>query len=361
MDEYEKTGHKEEIFVGNSLGWCECLHEAAEPGPSRTANIIMIIGVLPVMSIVGVFFNVINVIVFRTQRNVAARYLAALSCSDIGVCVAGVLVICADSLRAYNFFIDQLFVFLLPKLIPIGLFFQMLSVYITVLAAMDCFYSVYRGTYADRKRERLAPRVLMMCVFFVAMYNAIQFLDLEARECVHPTLNFSLYELCPTELRISDAYVEIYKGYMYAASMAFIPFILLSFLTIGIISMLKRKESTNAIIAPGYVKEEGSPTVLLLVILLFLLCNVTSLLVNIFDMFKIDLGNFFQNVMIDIGNLLVVFNATANFVVYYFSSREYQEMADGLLGSFVKNSTPHRKKCPLDYGTTGPSKENEFL
>ncbi|CAJ0583939.1 unnamed protein product, partial [Mesorhabditis spiculigera] len=330
--------------------YCECLHEAAEPGPSRTANIIMIIGILPVMSIIGVFFNIINVLVFRTQKNVAARYLTALSCSDTGVCLAGVLVICADSLRAYNFYVDQLFVFLLPKLIPIGLFFQMLSVYITVLAAMDCYYSVYAGPCADKIRGVWAPRLLYGCVLGIALYNGIQFYDLEAIECVHPVHNSSMYELCPTELRTSEEYITIYKGYMYAATMAFLPFLLLTILTLGILSMLKKK-STNQILAPGYVRaeEEGSPTVLLLVIMLFLMCNVTSLLVNIFDMLAIDLGEFIQNLMIDVGNLLVVFNATANFIVYYLSSSEYRETADGMFESVFRKAPP--KKHPMDYAT----------
>lgn len=41
-----------------------------------------------------------------------------------GVCMAGILVIASDSLRAHSFFIDQIFVQLLPKTIPLCLFFQ---------------------------------------------------------------------------------------------------------------------------------------------------------------------------------------------------------------------------------------------
>ncbi|VDM53759.1 unnamed protein product [Angiostrongylus costaricensis] len=301
---------------------------------------ILIIGILPVVAITGVFLNFLSITVFSLQRNTAARYLTALSCSDVGVCVAGVVVIFADSLRARSHVVDQLFVFLLPKLIPLGLFFQMLSVYITVLAAFDCFVSVMRGAAAHSSRSKWAPRVLAIVVITVAGYNVVQFADLEAVECLHPD-NYTLYELCPTKLRISEPYVVVYKGYMYALSMAFIPFIILSALTIGILYMLrKRGQKAAKVVCEFYV---GSPLVLLLVVVLFLACNVTSLLVNIFEMLKIHLGDAANAILIDVGNFLVVVNATANFFVYWGSSQDYQSAVRRL----IRKYTTKRKTVEL--------------
>ncbi|CAI4228407.1 unnamed protein product [Auanema sp. JU1783] len=300
---------------------CECLHEPTD-GVAGTANLIMIVCILPVISLLGIILNFINITVFSDQRGTAAKYLTALSCSDVGVCMAGIFVICSDSLRAHSFFVDQLFVFLLPKIIPLGLFFQMLSVYITVLAAFDCFVSVYRGTSVTTARGIWAPRVLAVIVIIVAFYNLVQFGDLQAIECLHPD-NFTLYELCPTELRVSEAYVVVYKGYMYALSMAFIPFVLLSILTVGILSILRRNQDSEKSDC-SEAQEQSSTTVLLLVIFLFLACNVTSLLVNIFEMFHITLPVSHEAILIDVGNFLVVINATANFFIYYLSSPEYK-------------------------------------
>lgn len=52
------------------------------------------------------------------------------------------MVIWTDSLRVYSESVDQLFVFLLPVLTPPCLFFQMLSVYVTLLAALDLYLSL---------------------------------------------------------------------------------------------------------------------------------------------------------------------------------------------------------------------------
>ncbi|KHJ98841.1 hypothetical protein OESDEN_01172 [Oesophagostomum dentatum] len=312
---------------------CECLHEPTD-GVAGVFNLVVVIGILPAIAILGVLLNFLNIVVFASQRNTAAKYLTALSCSDVGVCVAGVVVIFADSLRARAFVVDQLFVFLLPKLIPLGLFFQMLSVYITVLAAFDCFISVLRGASSCDSRSTWAPRVLACVVVSVAAYNVIQFADLEAVECVHPD-NYTLYELCPTELRVSELYVVVYKGYMYALSMAFLPFLLLTVLTIGILYLLRKKQAKTEKVKCEEQEDQGSPVVLLLVIVLFLACNVTSLLVNVFEMLKIHLGPATDAILIDVGNLLVVVNATANFFVYWASSHEYKTAVRGLVRRYV--------------------------
>ncbi|KIH56095.1 hypothetical protein ANCDUO_13727, partial [Ancylostoma duodenale] len=55
----------------------------------------------------------------------------------------------------------------------------MLSVYVTVLAAFDCFVSVLRGVSSCNTRSTWAPRVLAGVVVTVAAYNVIQFADLE--------------------------------------------------------------------------------------------------------------------------------------------------------------------------------------
>ncbi|KHN83158.1 FMRFamide receptor, partial [Toxocara canis] len=131
-----------------------------------------------------------------------------------GVCLTGVLVICADSFRSYNHIVDQIWVFLLPKLIPFGMFFQMLSVYITVIAALDCFISVSRYCVSVKVwycTTRNATKLIWVIVAVTAAYNLIVFGELETVQCFQPKLNVTLYELCPTEMRLNEAYINIYR------------------------------------------------------------------------------------------------------------------------------------------------------
>ncbi|VDK42075.1 unnamed protein product [Anisakis simplex] len=161
-----------------------------------------------------------------------------------GVCLTGLLVIHADSLRSYNHTVDQIWVFLLPKFTPFAMFFQMLSVYITVIAALDCFIGVSRYCVSIKSwycTVQSATKLIWASVAFTAVYNVILFGELETVRCFQPELNITRFELCPTEMRLNDAYINIYRGYMYAAVMAFIPFVLLVLLTAGILVSVNDK------------------------------------------------------------------------------------------------------------------------
>uniref|UniRef100_A0A8R1I4I8 G_PROTEIN_RECEP_F1_2 domain-containing protein n=1 Tax=Caenorhabditis japonica TaxID=281687 RepID=A0A8R1I4I8_CAEJA len=62
---------------------CECLHEPIE-GYAGIANLMLIVLLLPLISFVGVILNFFNIFIFCEQKNTAAKYLTALSCSDVG-------------------------------------------------------------------------------------------------------------------------------------------------------------------------------------------------------------------------------------------------------------------------------------
>ncbi|GMR48874.1 hypothetical protein PMAYCL1PPCAC_19069 [Pristionchus mayeri] len=344
----------------DELGECECLHGEH---PTVWFNFNAIVVFLPFMSVAGILFNTINFIVYSKRRSSASAYLGALACSDVGVCLCGIFVIWADSARGYNFDFDQYYVFILPYAIPFSNFFQMLSVYITVLAAIDCFLTVIR------LKGLLTPRSIKVLIIVVVAYNLITHWELEAVHCINPASNLTMYNLCPTTLRMNDLYIQYYKGMMYTTFMAFLPFILLSVLTLLILILLRRRRPTPLINSVDTViiislkrrhkmvftsfhhpsipssitslstppphpspllpdcsqvqEEVGSPVALLLVIVLFLICNITSLMINVFEMAQIEIDEFALDILVDVGNLLVVFNATANFVIYFFSDPDF--------------------------------------
>ncbi|CAD5228729.1 unnamed protein product [Bursaphelenchus xylophilus] len=306
-------------------------------------NAITIIGVLPVLAFIGLLSNLVNIWVYQRGHTSAERYLMALSLSDFGVCMSGILVIAADSLRAHNFYVDQIFVILLPKLIPFGLFFQMTSIYVTVAAAVDCYIAVCRPWVCFPNKFRRyccienANKILTFVVICTALYNVIQFGELEAVRCFSQAMAQPLYELCPTAMRLNMQYITIYRGYMYTITMAFFPFAALSALTVLIICEMHRRKDTVSqevqvetykeftAVSETSVHDAGSPIVLVLVVVLNLGCSFISLLVNVCDMFEDALSHDVQMALIDIGNLLVVFNATANFVIYSSTSPTYRD------------------------------------
>uniref|UniRef100_A0A0N5B7I8 G_PROTEIN_RECEP_F1_2 domain-containing protein n=1 Tax=Strongyloides papillosus TaxID=174720 RepID=A0A0N5B7I8_STREA len=303
---------------------------------------ILILGLLPTISLIGIVDNTSNFIIYIKNKNSASRYLAFLSISDFGICLMGILVMFADSMRTYNYTIDQMFSRCMPYLQPLSSMFQMFSVYITVAAAINCYISVsprHKNIKNWYSTVRIANKIAEYTFIFVVFYNIILFKELEAILCYSKIYGHEIYELCPTELRISETYMTIYRGYMYATICAVSPFVVLCILTIGILSNYKSKnkldeydrnnkymncENTNQLDNIEPPEDEEPPIVLILVVILFLVCNIIPLAVNICEFIPGVLNEEQLHFLSDIGNNLVVFNATANFFIYAIFSNSYR-------------------------------------
>uniref|UniRef100_A0A914CUW5 NADH dehydrogenase subunit 6 n=1 Tax=Acrobeloides nanus TaxID=290746 RepID=A0A914CUW5_9BILA len=60
-------------------------------------------------------------------------------------------------------------------------------------------------------------------------------------------------------MRLDEDYITIYRGYMYAIVMAFLPFALLSILTIGILYSMKQKNQKKSIKPKKLLAIESKP------------------------------------------------------------------------------------------------------
>uniref|UniRef100_A0A914YA36 G-protein coupled receptors family 1 profile domain-containing protein n=1 Tax=Panagrolaimus superbus TaxID=310955 RepID=A0A914YA36_9BILA len=221
---------------------------------------------------------------------------------------------CADSFRTYSPFVNNFLSPLIPKLVPIAVIFQMCSVYITVLAAIDCYFSVSSFKIRHRWCQAKFATILVICTIIVIIaYNFISFFELQYSECFDPLERRIRYEICPTEFR-TDFYVQVYKGYMYLVTMAILPCILLVGLCIGIFRNMQRRtwsdifhaDATNRFLLQNTLirtysiqtlmeksksrdqKSGSSPLMLVVVIILFLLCNSVSLIVNCLEILTGD-------------------------------------------------------------------------
>uniref|UniRef100_A0A0N5BVI5 G_PROTEIN_RECEP_F1_2 domain-containing protein n=1 Tax=Strongyloides papillosus TaxID=174720 RepID=A0A0N5BVI5_STREA len=369
---------EEHFFWDNGkeeIPFCECEPVAED---AKLPNITIILIFLPLLSFCGICCNTISILIFTKRSKTTSNsniYLAGLSFSDIGVCCSGVFIITADSLRGYFPEFNEIFARLIPFLVPVGLIFQMLSVYITILVSFDCYiYIITNKEYINENSNTGVFRILSYnflkkystikvfsfrsligITIFVFLYNIVTFWELTSIKCYDKTLNQLKFEVCPTSMRINEEYVKFYKGYLYSFFMAGFPFFILSLLTIGIMKEMKsksklsmtisnqlknsvnihsqlllhnRKASIKHIFAKSNEideKNESSPVMLVMVVILFLLCNMVSLIVNYLETTE-DLISFScQMILIDVANFLVVFNATANFFIYTFFSKSYRK------------------------------------
>lgn len=335
---------------------CVCELAATQFTPEyATFNLILIVSILPTVAAFGVITNALALFVYTRSHMLTSNinlYLAALAISDIFVDICGISSIAIDSARRFDPLLNEIHLAIIPYTLPLCYIAQMCSVYFTVLAAFDCYLTVcwqhQQPTtlkVKNRRRRRgfcsmrnsSAKLYIVIIVLACVFYNGITFADLHVVECVdysHPELGYPLKkEICPTDLRLDPVYSQVYKVYMYAVFMTFLPFSILLTLNCVIIwkiyrmsgekkAAISRSDSLSSDLEkpPDGDSSAESTVMLVMVVALFLVCNSIALVVNIIETF----GNYPMEdaeaanrlfFVIDIGNFLVVFNSSANFLV----------------------------------------------
>nr|CDJ93685.1 Hypothetical protein CBG16906 [Haemonchus contortus] len=133
-------------------------------------------------------------------------------------------------------------------------------------------------------------------------------------------------QICPTDIRLDPAYYAIYYTYMYTTFLAIGPLTLLILLNICVVFTVLTKRTAES--------DDSDTISLILVVFFFIFCNFTALLVNFME---IILNN--PNILVyfvDLSNLLVVINGTANFFCYLIFGAGFRLTLKKILCNFRK-------------------------
>ncbi|KAL7075322.1 hypothetical protein ACQ4LE_005731 [Meloidogyne hapla] len=214
---------------------------------------------------------------------------------------------------------------------------QTCSVYFTIVAAVDCFVQVCMPIKIKRlfSSPLFTKCVTSGILAFAFIYNIPHCFESVLLDCWHPNFQSQSVEVCPAPLRFHPTYMLIYYKYMYAIFLAVGPLLVLIALNIIVI------------IATVFCKKGNSADnlALILVVLLFILCNTVALLINIFETHLAASMSWRINYIIDISNLLVVFNSSFNFVIYYNFSRPFRCTFSRHFGPTTSPQKSHSSLC----------------
>uniref|UniRef100_A0A914HZS0 G-protein coupled receptors family 1 profile domain-containing protein n=1 Tax=Globodera rostochiensis TaxID=31243 RepID=A0A914HZS0_GLORO len=246
-------------------------------------------------------------------------YLMALAVSDFLMICTAMFLFVLEAWRhhgpmglAYAYGVGAPFFF------PLASIFQTTSVYFCVGAAIDLFVSVaLRGPISESYcTVRIARKFVLITACLAVLYNIPHFFELRSIDCFETRdgLNVRSLQICPTEFRMSHVYYSIYYTYMYTVFMAVGPLVLLIVLNICIVvNVLKRPHDPDSDIIS-----------LILVVFLFIFCNFTALLVNFLELTFSEQLKHVIVYLVDLSNLLVVINCTANFFVYLIFGNSFR-------------------------------------
>ncbi|EFO28187.1 hypothetical protein LOAG_00289 [Loa loa] len=314
-------------------------------------NYIAVIILLPSISAFGVASNIVNIFVYSRERmrSSSNTYLLFLASSDFFVVITGLFIFWIDSARTY-----------IPELsrapyttvyaLPFGYMAQTCSVYFTVAAAVDCYINVCWKTvstsYCTIRRACEINTCITVCSI---IYNSLRFPQFNLRKCLHSSSKEIIVEICPTPLFF--AINTIYNVYMYMVLMTLLPFLFLSILNAIIVVQQSSISRSNSM---GFVKDNASriamtaslgritdtmlqPTdrngvdgsddsiTMIMVVILFLCCNILALIVNVIETF-FEPSTLLLNFLTDTSNFLVILNSSVNCLIYYTFNKEYKEV-----------------------------------
>ncbi|KAF8353933.1 frpr-17 [Pristionchus pacificus] len=282
-------------------------------------NLIISGVVLPLLGVFGLMGNALSAFVYSRPecRSSTNLYLCALGFSDSAVILTAIFLFGVESYRKFSVFIYTVHGSVSPIVYPMGHAAQVCSVYFTLVAGMDCFVVTCLSNRIRNIvcRTRTVKRLVMCVVIFSICYNVPHCFESIVIECYHEKFNSPTFELCPDPFRFNEMYSYYYYKLMYSTFVAVGPLLCLILMNISIIGVsIFGSKGGNM----------GDTIALVLVVLLFIVCNTIALVLNVFeDELSDHLGIYF-NYMVDMSNVLVVFNSSFNFVIYVIFSGQFR-------------------------------------
>uniref|UniRef100_A0A1I7USC5 G_PROTEIN_RECEP_F1_2 domain-containing protein n=1 Tax=Caenorhabditis tropicalis TaxID=1561998 RepID=A0A1I7USC5_9PELO len=288
-------------------------------------NLVVIGLMLPFIGCLGLIGNALSAFTYSRREMISSLnvYLFALACSDIVIILTAFFLFFLENMRKRSEWATYYFAVLSPVMFPLGLTAQTMSVFITVASAFDCLVLVAASEKFKSKFCSVNTSILIIVKIFLlgTFYNSPHMYEIYVIDCWSTMYNTASKDVCPTALRANEDYVRIYYVYMYTIVMAVGPVFLLIIINSAIVISMRRSSSPNS---------ESDIITLVLVVCLFISCNVLPLTVNFLEL----LFGIINSYLIDLSNLMVVVNSSCNFLIYYTFGSNFRRT----LRHYVRNA-----------------------
>nr|AKQ63037.1 orphan G-protein coupled receptor 28 [Platynereis dumerilii] len=287
-----------------------------------------------IIAVLGLIGNVFSIIVLGNRRMMSSTscYLIALGVFDSVVLISLVLFfslptfyIATGKLESYY----RAYPYMHPYAYPTALIAQTCSIYTTVAFTVERWIAVCRPLRAAKmctiSRARKSILIIMFCSI---VYNIPRMLEYRTTHEFDPNTNTTRVTNTKTALGADPTFQHIYFIYMHIFVMLLIPFTTLAVLNILLIRAVKQSEHATGKVS-NKTKRENSLTVMLIsVVVVFLICQVPSIVDNIFTATLND-NILYQPPFVKlttISGLMVIANSATNFYLYCVFGRKFRRV-----------------------------------
>lgn len=143
-------------------------------------------------------------------------------------------------------------------------------------------------------------------------------------------------------LRREERYFNFYFIGLYLIVHFFCPFLLLTVLNTKIVITVK-KSNIEVRISNRQYREYRIAIMMVVIVLVFVICNITPFILNIVEGFKRELfideaTHFVAYIVLDVSNLLVVINSSVSVLIYYGFSQRYRDLFKVIMAMIQETS-----------------------
>ena len=146
-----------------------------------------------------------------------------------------------------------------------------------------------------------------------------RFLELKWEPCYDQEHGINRTKYSPTDMRLDTTYKTAYITWMYLVFMYFIPFSTLAIFNLMTWKEMRRAIARRAQLTTQEQKEHNLATMLLVVVLVFFVCNLLPLVVNI-----LELTGTYIKPLANVSNSLVTINSSVNILIYCIFGKKFR-------------------------------------
>lgn len=295
-----------------------CIHDF-DPDSMKSFYFYIFNGIiLNIVGVAGIIGNIMTMIIFSgPMRGSTTNYLlfALASCelmiNGLTILLAGLPKIFPHTGAMYTFYY-HVYPRYMPYLFPIWMMSLMTSVYLTLAVTIERFIATH---YPLRVRTictyRRARWTFLAIVIFSIAYNIPRFWEIKYVEWIIEENNSTYNCLLYTQVKHGYYFRNVYGFWLYSVFLFLIPFGGIAVLNALILKAVRKSNRRRKELSSFQRKENDITKMLLMIVLVFLCCNILGVVGNYIKMFQ---SNGFIWAFID--NFLIALTSVLNLAIY---------------------------------------------
>ena len=293
----------------------------------------LVIGLLCILGAVG---NITAFFVFwKDNIKTSSSFLfQGLSFIDTVLLITAFPIYCLEPIVKYTGVFrefDTIHPFVLVYVFPAAMTAQTITIWVTVLVGVNRYIAVCKPYSASRLcTVNQAQKQLALVVITCVVYNIPRFCEAKLISVFDSRTNETYITPKYTELGKNKMYLIIYNNAMYLIFLLILPLIILTMLNVRLIKALNALRQKRQQMQSARQQQDNNVTfVLIIVVFVFTVCQapalVNQILWNVLDDTARLCGHF-QFYYQRISNMLVVFNSSVNFLIYFLFNTRFRQV-----------------------------------